>query len=250
MTTDIRPPGTWRPDWDFLGWILMMMVLFVVILTIPDWNFGAWFLWVLIAVFGVYFAAAAIYSMARGRYVEVARAVEIAAGSDADQVVTIGDDDGLLAVTAALASPSSRVLHLTPDVVNSFWSGRRREVDPTTRLAAVQANLETAGVADRVGVQAQNPTELNLADASVPAVIGYRMLGGSTPRKQRDAMLAELLRITEPGGHLALIINQNSSFTGGWGWRRAVEHAGFTNATISAEGFNRSAGLKVISATR
>jgi hypothetical protein len=59
-----------------------------------------------------------------------------------------------------------------------------------------------------------------------------------------------MVRITTPGGRITLVINQNTTATGSWGWRRALEAAGVEGVTSSAHGVNRFGGLRIMTGTR
>jgi len=245
-----RPAGRWPLDRDFLQWVVLLALVVVLALVITGDSVGFVVYWVALAVLVVFFLAMGIYTSVRGRFTELARAVGVAGITDGDDVVTIGSDDGLAAVTTALAVPGARVRAVVSRHAPGFWTGAARERDPQAAVAATQANVDAAGVGEQVTVEAGDLGALDLPDASVAAVLSYRLDAASGGGKRRKAALAEMARITTPGGRITLVINQNTTATGNWGWRRALEAAGVEGITSSAHGVNRFGGLRIMTGTR
>ena len=250
MDASARPPGTWRLDRDFLQWLFLLALVFVLALTITGNSVGFVVYWVSLAVLVVFFLGMGIYTSVRGRFTELARAVAVAGITDGDDVVTIGSDDGLAAVTTAREVPGARVRAVVSRHALGFWTGAARERDPQAAVAATQANVDAAGVGQQVTVEALNLGALDIPDASVAAVLSYRLDAASGGGKRRKAALAEMVRITRPGGRITLVINQNTAVTGSWGWRRALQAAGVEGVTSSAHGVNRFGGLRIMTGTR
>ena len=250
MDASARPAGRWPLDRDFLQWVVLLALVVVLALVITGDSVGFVVYWVALAVLVVFFLAMGIYTSVRGRFTEVARAVGVAGIADGDDVVTIGSDDGLAAVTTALEVPGARVRAVVSRHAPGFWTGAARERNPQAAVAATQANVDAAGVGEQVTVEAGDLGALDLPDASVAAVLSYRLDAASGGGKRRKAALAEMVRITTPGGRITLVINQNTTATGSWGWRRALEAAGVEGVTSSAHGVNRFGGLRIMTGTR
>ena len=250
MDASARPAGRWPLDRDFLQWVVLLALVVVLALVITGDSVGFVVYWVALAVLVVFFLAMGIYTSVRGRFTEVARAVGVAGIADGDDVVTIGSDDGLAAVTTALEVPGARVRAVVSRHAPGFWTGAARERNPQAAVAATQANVDAAGVGEQVTVEAGDLGALDLPDASVAAVLSYRLDAASGGGKRRKAALAEMVRITTPGGRITLVINQNTTATGSWGWRRVLQAAGVEGVTSSAHGVNRFGGLRIMTGTR
>lgn len=205
---------------------------------------------VVLVLLAVVFLAAGVYATVRGRFTEVERAVGSAGIAKGDDVVTHSDDDGLVAVTTARDVPGARVRAVVSRHASGLWAGMAREQSPAVAVAATEANVDAAGVGSEVTVEASDLTALEMADSSASAVLCYRLgtsLGGG---KRRHAVLRETVHITRPGERLTLVINQNASTTGGWGWQQALKKAGAEEVSGAGNGVNRFTGLRIITGRR
>ncbi len=106
-------------------------------------------------------------------------------------VLDIGAGRGLMALGAAHRVPAGRVIAL------DLWSGKDLTGNTPDRL---HSNARIERVAERVQVVTGDARTLNLADASIDAVLSVLCLHNIEPTADRHAACREIARVLKPGG--------------------------------------------------
>lgn len=127
---------------------------------------------------------------------QVARALLDARAWRGDEsVLDIGCGRGLVAVAAARRVPHGKVTGV------DIWQERDLGGnDP----AAIRANAEAAGVADRLAVDTGDARALPYRDAAFDVVASMTALHNIPDKAGRRAALAEAWRVTRPGGQILI----------------------------------------------
>jgi arsenite methyltransferase len=127
---------------------------------------------------------------------KVARALlDMHAWRGDEAVLDIGCGRGLVAIAAARRVPAGRVTGV------DIW--QEQDLGGNTP-AAILANAEAAGVADRLTVDTGDARSLPYPDASFDVVASMTALHNIPDKAGRIAAIAEAWRVTKPGGDILI----------------------------------------------
>lgn len=113
-----------------------------------------------------------------------------------ETVLDVGCGHGLLLIGVAKRLTTGRVVGI------DVWSC----VDQAENSqAATEANARVEGVSDRVTVRDGDARRLDFPDASFDAVVSSLALHNIPTKAERTEAIREIVRVLEPGGHLAIV---------------------------------------------
>ena len=165
-----------------------------------------------------------------GKFRHRERILELAALRGGETVLDVGTGRGLLAIGAARRLPNGRAVGI--DIFQkSDLSGNA--------LERSFANVAAEGVAGNCEIRHEDARTLAFADGSVDTVVSNLCLHNIHPRAERERALAEIVRVTRPGGRAVVsdFVNtsQYAAFFRARGWtvtRRWFPLATFPPLTI------------------
>jgi cyclopropane fatty-acyl-phospholipid synthase-like methyltransferase len=165
-----------------------------------------------------------------GKFRHRERILELAALRGGETVLDVGTGRGLLAIGAARRLPNGRAVGI--DIFQkSDLSGNA--------LERSLANVAAEGVAGNCEIRHEDARTLAFADGSVDTVVSNLCLHNIHPRAERERALAEIVRVTRPGGRAVVsdFVNtsQYAAFFRARGWtvtRRWFPLATFPPLTI------------------
>jgi len=149
-----------------------------------------------------------------GKFRHRERILDLAQLSGGETVVDVGTGRGLLAIGAAKRLSSGKSVGI--DIFQkSDLSGNA--------LERSLANVAAEGVAGNCEIRHEDARTLALTDGSVDAVVSNLCQHNIHPRAERERALAEIARVTKPGGR-AVISDfiatwQYAAFFRARGWR-------------------------------
>ncbi len=150
-------------------------------------------------VVGVLFAATAAYmvrSSRRGKAQLWTRALDSLALAGGEQALDLGCGRGLVTIELARRLPTGHV-----DGID-IW--RNKDLSGNAR-ATTQRNVELVGLTDRIEIHDANMIDLPFADGSFDLVTASLAIHNIPLRAERDQAMAEIIRVTRPGGRVVII---------------------------------------------
>jgi ubiquinone/menaquinone biosynthesis C-methylase UbiE len=138
-----------------------------------------------------------------------------------ERVLDIGAGRGLATIAAARRLQSGQVIAI------DVW----RAVDLTDNAEAnLRANVEAAGVADRVRIETMDARSLAFDDASIDVIVSILCIHNIEPVSDQAKALREIVRVLKPGGVAYL-----ADYTGVKHYAEALESHGLKiNGPINA----------------
>jgi len=173
----------------------------------------------------VYFAVAAamVWSSRVGKLGVRDRLLDSLALRGDEKVLDVGCGRGLLLIGAAKRLTSGRVTGV------DVWSS----ADLSKNSAeAARANAKAEGVADRVKVDEADARKLPFANESFDVVMSSLAIHNIEEQEEREAAIAEMVRVLKPGGRLALF---DIRYTGDYA--RQLRGLGLADVRLSAISF-------------
>jgi SAM-dependent methyltransferase len=148
-----------------------------------------------------------------GKFRHRDRILALATLNGGETVLDVGTGRGLLAVGAARRLPRGRAIGI--DIFQkSDLSGNA--------LDRTVANVAAEGVAANCEIRHEDARTLALGDGSVDVVVSNLCLHNIHPRAERERALAEIVRVTRPGGRAVIsdFVNtrQYAAFLRARGW--------------------------------
>jgi len=136
-----------------------------------------------------------LYASRRGKFRVWRRIIGDLGLSGNEQVLDVGCGRGMVVLTAARAVPNGQLVGV------DLW---RTQDQLGNAEQAAMANAELAGVAGRVEFRTANMTALPFPDSSFDVVVSHLAVHHLRDRLMRATALAEMLRVTRPGGKLRI----------------------------------------------
>ncbi len=150
-------------------------------------------------VAGLLFASAGAYmvrSSRRGKAQLWDRALDHLDLRGDERALDLGCGRGLVTIEVAKRLPSGHV-----DGID-IW--RNKDQSGNSRAAA-QRNVEITGLADHITIHDANMTDLPFDDATFELVTASLAIHNIPLRAERDQAMAEIVRVTKPGGRVVII---------------------------------------------
>lgn len=156
---------------------------------------GQWLMWTpAIVIFGVC-GVLYLYTTLRGKFL-VWRDIADGLGLRGDEeVLDVGCGRGMVTTTIAARLSSGHVTGI------DIWSSHDQSGNA---MAVTQENAELEGVADRVQLRTADMRDLPFDDATFDVVVTNAAIHNLKHADDRAASLAEVWRVTKPGGRLVL----------------------------------------------
>lgn len=152
-----------------------------------------------------------------------------------ERALDAGCGRGVVTVALAQRLPAGSVVGV------DIW--RNRDQSGNSKRNAL-LNVQLVGVAGQVEVRDADITKLPFGDASFDVVTASLVLGTMPNREERAAAVAELARVTRPGGRLLVADNRRASAA------EADLRASGWEAVERARSLIPVAGLSVVRATK
>lgn len=140
-----------------------------------------------------------------------------------ERILDVGCGQGRLLLKLAAAAPGAKI-----EAVDVFL--RRARTGNT--LDAASANIEAAGIADRVTVREHDLTDLPFRDGSFEVVVSSLALHNLPLAKDRGKAMQEMIRVAKPGGTVVVLDIGKAFEYAAW-----LEDAGFLDLDKSAPKF-------------
>lgn len=129
-----------------------------------------------------------------------------------EQVLDVGCGHGLMLLGAARRLSTGRATGV------DIWSSNDQA---DNSKAATEKNAELEGVADRVVIRDGDARKLPFRDGTFDVVVSSLAIHNISKSEERDQAIAEIARVTKPGGYVAIADIMHS-------YRKALELRGFT----------------------
>ncbi|MBN9792441.1 SAM-dependent methyltransferase [Pseudonocardia sp. TMWB2A] len=164
-----------------------------VVAAVPAVLFGP--LWWITAAFFLLGAGIYLHTTRRGKFVAWERLLDRAAIAEDARVLDVGCGRGAVTVAVARRVPRGRVAG-----VDLWRRGDQSGNDPAT----TRANLEAAGVAERVELHTADMRDLPFPDASFDLVVSSLAVHNLPRSEDRDRAVDEMCRVLRPDGRLVV----------------------------------------------
>lgn len=136
-----------------------------------------------------------LYASRRGKFRVWRRIIGRLGLTGNERVLDVGCGRGMVVITAARALPDGQLVGV------DLW---RTQDQLGNAQRAAMANAERAGVSGKVRFRTANMTALPFPDGSFDVVVSHLAMHHLRDRLMRATALAEMLRVTRPGGKLRI----------------------------------------------
>jgi SAM-dependent methyltransferase len=153
-----------------------------------------------------------------------------------EAVLDVGPGHGLLLIGAAKRLPRGRAVGI------DRWS---QQDQASNSRAALLANAQVEGVADRIEVHDGDMRQMPFADASFDAVVASLAVHNIYDRDGREQAIHEIVRVLKPGGKVALLDFQHVGE-----YADALRTAGMQDVRVSGLSFWMFPPVRTASATK
>lgn len=197
--------------------------------------------WVVVGIFFIVQGLIYLHTTLRGKFILWRGIVDEVELPTSARVLDVGCGRGMAVITVLTQFPDATGMGL------DLWRGQDQSGnDPS----AIRANAEENGVLDRLYLLTENMMDMSIPDNEMDFTFAYVSIQNIKNREDRAIALAEIYRVTKPGGQIRIVDIQYTAQ-----YETELTELGATDVTRHSLGFNGWFGnpfyaCKLVSATK